>query len=330
MTIGTFSVKEHVQSTLDTLIDDPLKANELWNTPPNIKEEVDWDSRDDEVVITPPFLGDDADSDKPWRDLDNHAGEQAPTIPDLLLDTDVGEVTAHEVEESMGQWPSQAALAAIFRDTTTAELRREWGLEDDPTIPRQAPSPPPEERDSQLGDQKGDNTVVPSLDQDELVRQVMSDLKDLGGDPRHKGDDLEEVEVETRPQASRTGLSAQVAGAQLGLKIKRKADEERRRTLKVGDLVVKLPPPREGGTARGSLMAKVQRLSSTMSSSSSGGTPAETLRAKLKRMAAVLDEGEHTTQKVQKGNRGTRGGARRTPATSTSSTPKCHLSRLRE
>ena len=91
-----------------------------------------------------------------------------------------------------------------------------------------------------------------------------------------------------------------------------KAEEERRRALKIGGLVVKLPQPREGRAARGSLATKVQRISctmtsssSTMPSSSSTGAPPEPLRAKLKRMATVLDAGGPTS--LQKGHRGTHG-----------------------
>ena len=242
--------------------------------------------------------------------------------PDLLLDTtEAGEVSTNEVEENMrGQWPSQAALAAIFRDTTTAELRREWGLADNLATPQQRAPPPPGAEDSQPADQEGSHATtatktdatpggtIPSLDQDDLVRQVMNDLKQLGGDPRRKREDMEEVEVETGMQTSHTAPSVQSAGERLGLKIKKKAEDERRRTLKIGGLGVKLPQPREGGAARGSLAAKVQRISctltssSTMPSSSSTEAVPEPLRAKLKRMATMMDAGGPS---LQKGHRGT-------------------------
>ncbi|CAE7224293.1 unnamed protein product [Symbiodinium sp. KB8] len=361
MAVGTFSSRDHVESTVDTLIGDPLKASELWRAckirwhdrlgigvhtirallggkpteedshtaakgekpteedpqaaargtastaaPPHsplggtraeavrpepdfehivVKEEVDWDSREDEVIETPPLLeeGEDAGEDGTWKDFGDEVGKQAPKTPELLLSEDEGGIEAGMKQ----QWPSQEALATIFRDTTWEELRKEWGMD---TPASEQPETPKGETDEQLAGER--SSVTPPLEQDEIVRQVMQDLREHGGGARQADAEMEDIQVEPEGGATTTALSARVAGTQL------RADQERKRTLQVGDMVVKLPT-RRGGPARGSLQAKVQRLARTLSASHAGeastqrgGTAAESLRSQMTRLAKTLDEGE--------------------------------------
>ena len=53
-----------------------------------VKKEADWDAREDEGVVTPPYLGENDDVEQPWQDLQGHAGERAPVTPDFLLEFD--------------------------------------------------------------------------------------------------------------------------------------------------------------------------------------------------------------------------------------------------
>ena len=356
MTVGTFSTKDHVASTVDALIEDPLKASELWkackirwheqlgigvhtirallgkteqegpqtagkgeelppevdpraallgeagkavpsNSPPRgteaattrdepehiaVKEEVDWDSREDEIVETPPLIeeGEEAEGERAWKDLDDEVGGKIPQTPELLLSADEG-----GIEEGMHQqWPSQEALATIFRDTTREQLRKEWGMD---TPSSEQPETPQREKEEQPTGERSSGT--PPLEQDELVQQVMQDLRVHGGYTRQT-----EAEGGAPPAAAH---SAQLAGSQLGARIRQRAEEERKRILQVGGMTVKLHS-RRGELARGPLQAKVQRLARTLYASHAGEAPeprgkggAESLSGQMTRVAKALDEG---------------------------------------
>ncbi|OLP81019.1 hypothetical protein AK812_SmicGene38501 [Symbiodinium microadriaticum] len=215
MSVGTFSPREHVENTLDALIGDPLK------------EEIDWDSREDENIVTPPLLeeGEEARGDDTWKDLDNEVGKQAPKTPELLLSEDEGGIEA----DMRQQWPSQEAMATIFRNTTQEELRKEWGLD---TPSSDQPGTPQEETNEQQAGERSSTT--PPLEQDEIVRQVMQDLREHGGNAHQADTELEDIQVETAGEAPTTVLSAKVAGVRLGMRLRQRAEEERKRTLQVG------------------------------------------------------------------------------------------------
>ena len=366
MAVGTFSTRDHVASTVDTLIGDPLKASELWrackirwheqlgidvhtirallggkpeeegpqtagkgeeppteaspraapqgeagraapsHSPPRgteaaaarvepehiaVKEEVDWDSREDEIIETPPLIeeGEEAEGERVWKDLDDEVGKKIPQTPELLLSADEG-----GIEEGMHQqWPSQEALATIFRDTTREELRKEWGMD---TPSSEQPETPQGENEEQPTGER--SSVTPPLEQDELVQQVMQDLRAHGGHTRQTDIEMEDIQVETEAGATTTAAhSAQLAGSQLGAGIRQRAEKERKRILQVGGMIVKLPS-RRGELARGSLQAKVQRLARTLSASQAGEAPmprgggaAESLSGQMTRVAKTMDEG---------------------------------------
>ena len=368
MAVGTFSSRDHVESTVDALIGDPLKASELWRAckirwhdrlgidvhtirtllgdksaeadphiaataakgerpveeqppaasrgtasvevPPQnllrgtaaaadnlafepvaVKEEVDWDTREDEIIETPPLIdeGGEAEGEDTWKDLQDEVGRQIPKTPEFLPSDDEG-----GIEAGMQQrWPSQEALAAIFRDTTREELRKEWGM--DTPSSEQPETPQGETEEKQTGER---SSVTPPLEQDELVQQVMQDLREHGGNARQANDDTEDIQIETGQEATISAdPSAKAAGSQLGARIRQRAAQERQRTLKVGGMTVKLPT-RRGELARGSLQAKVQRLARALSASHAGeastrgGKAAELLRGQMTRLARTLDEGE--------------------------------------
>ncbi|OLP95899.1 hypothetical protein AK812_SmicGene21946 [Symbiodinium microadriaticum] len=141
-------------------------------------------------------------------------------------------------------------------------------------------SPSPQRRSPSL---EGETTVRDAdkgLDQDELVKQVMEELRAQGTTGGGKPASTEEVvdikidaatHIRPAPQIERTGRD-------YGLKVQQKLEEEKRRTLRVGGLSVKLPSAKTGEHARGTLTAKIRRVSQKLSS-----TPAETLSAKMQR-----------------------------------------------
>ena len=153
-------------------------------------------------------------------------------------------------------------------------------------------SPSPQRRSPSL---EGETTVRDAdkgLDQDELVKQVMEELRAQGTTGGGKPASTEEVvdikidaatHIRPAPQIERTGRD-------YGLKVQQKLEEEKRRTLRVGGLSVKLPSAKTGEHARGTLTAKIRRVSQKLSS-----TPAETLSAKMQRIAVFMDHGGDDT-----------------------------------
>ena len=53
-----------------------------------VKEEIDWDARDDEEVTTPPFLDEEAQQPGGWQDIPGPEGTRQPVTPELLVDLD--------------------------------------------------------------------------------------------------------------------------------------------------------------------------------------------------------------------------------------------------
>ena len=119
----------------------------------------------------------------------------------------------------------------------------------------------------------------------------MCELKQGGGaatppERSSAGEDLLEVEIESGATIRPALQQAKQAGEKLGQQLRRQ-QEDRRRTLRVGRLTVKLPPAKTGEAARGTLTAKVKRVSREL-----GEEKPESLTARMKRVAAFMDLGE--------------------------------------
>ena len=126
----------------------------------------------------------------------------------------------------------------------------------------------------------------PPLDQDDLVQQVMNELKQpsggapvppSGGAQADREEELIDIEIDSGATIRPASQRAKQAGEQLGQQLRRQ-EEERRRTLRVGGLTVKLPPAKTGEPARGTLTAKIKRVSQTLG----GPQPQESLAARMK------------------------------------------------
>ena len=131
------------------------------------------------------------------------------------------------------------------------------------------------------------------LEKDELVQQVMRELKQGGGvatlaENSSVGEDLLDIEIESGATIRPALQQAKQAGEKLGQQLRRQ-QEDRRRTLRVGGLTVKLPPAKKGEAARGTLTAKVKRVSKAL-----GEEKSESLTARTKRVAAFMDLGDES------------------------------------
>ena len=254
--------------------------------PPTVKEEVDWDNREAEAVVTPPYLGDNEDSDKPWQDLEDHKGDHAPVTPDLLLDVDEdteGGTTTNVVEENLrDQWPSQAAFATIFQNTTMAELRREWGMPESSSTPRRSPRSPSRDGEAKAAGDGGGQ----ALDQDELVTQVMEELRAQGSAAKSSGgskpEDVEEevdIEIDTNTRIRPARLPNRASGAILWAQ----SEAENGR----GEETY----PQSWGTHREAPAREDRRKCSGDfdRQDPQGLKPMETLSAKMKRIAVFMD-----------------------------------------
>ncbi|CAE7442725.1 XRN1 [Symbiodinium microadriaticum] len=323
MAVGTLSGGTHLQMALDQLRADPLLAVEMWaackvrwqdklgvpaatvakimaskpaislpggadrhgnnaeedrwgNAEIAVKEEIDWDARSDEAAVTPPLIDVESQHQGEWRDIPGPEGMRQPTTPELLVDLDDtsgDQPSADEIVEGIKHtWPSATTFATIFHNMTVSDIRKEWGM----------PGEPP-------------------LDQDELVQQVMGELKQSGGAPAptersQAGDDLLDIEIESGATIRPASQQAKTAGEKLGQRL-RSQQEDRRRTLRVGGLTVKLPPAKTGEAARGTLTAKVKRVSKALGEEK----PLESLTTRMKRVAAFMDLGEKFQHKVGEG-----------------------------
>ena len=103
-----------------------------------VKEEIDWDGRDDEAAVTPPYLDDDAQHTGGWQDIPGREGTKQPVTPELLVDFEESPGDQQPsadaiVEEVKHKWPTAATFATIFHNMTMADIRREWGSFDSRT-----------------------------------------------------------------------------------------------------------------------------------------------------------------------------------------------------
>ena len=284
-----------------------------------VKEEIDWDAQEDVAAITPPLIDDEAQHSGEWQDIPGPEGMRQPTTPELLVDLDDTsgdqQPTADDIVEGIRHtWPSAATFAMIFHNMTVTDIRKEWGLPASPST-----------SEASAADKRGPEELTggapgasaggePPLDQDELVQQVMSELKQRGGAPVPRGgaqaeEELIDIEIDSGATIRPASQKAKQAGEQLGQRLRRQ-DEDRRRTLRVGGLTVKLPPAKTGEPARGTLTAKVKRVSQALG----GQQPRESLAARMKRVAAFMDMGEETQRQPRESKvRRTRGHKKERP-----------------
>ena len=261
-----------------------------------VKEEIDWDARSAEAAVTPPLIDDEGQHQGEWRDIPGPEGMRQPTTPELLVDLDDtsgDQPSADEIVEGIKHtWPSATTFATIFHNMTVSDIRKEWGM---PASPSTSEASAAEKKEAEEATGEGPCTSAqgePPLDQDELVQQVMGELKQSGGAPAptersQAGDDLLDIEIESGATIRPASQQAKTAGEKLGQRL-RSQQEDRRRTLRVGGLTVKLPPAKTGEAARGTLTAKVKRVSKALGEEK----PLESLKTRMKRVAAFMDQGE--------------------------------------
>ena len=274
---------------------DPASQSAGGGTEIAVKEEIDWDARSDTAAVTPPLIEDEGQQTEEWRDIPGPAGERQPVTPELLVDlndTSGDQPSADEIVEGIRHtWPSAMTFATIFHNMTVTDIRREWGMPASPST-----------SEASAADKKGATETTgeaPSegvqgeqpLEKDELVQQVMCELKQGGGvatppERGSAGEDLLDIEIESGATIRPALQQAKQAGEKLGQQLRRQ-QEDRRRTLRVGGLTVKLPPAKTGEAARGTLTAKVKRVSKAL-----GEEKPESLTARTKRVAAFMDLGD--------------------------------------
>ena len=111
-----------------------------------------------------------------------------------------------------------------------------------------------------------------------------------------------ELELDSDTRIRPAAPEAKTAGTDCGLKLKTKLEEDKCRTLRVRGLTVKLPKAQAGEPARGTLAAKVKRVSDTLAT-----VKPEPLAAKLRRVAVFMDRGgsssKHEREKEKKRHR---------------------------
>ncbi|CAE7260958.1 PPOX1, partial [Symbiodinium sp. KB8] len=270
-----------------------------------VKEEIDWDARSDEAAVTPPLIDDEGQHPEEWRDIPGPEGMRQPTTPELLVDLDDtsgDQPSADEIVEGIKHTrPSATTFATIFHNMTVPDIRKEWGM---PASPSTSEASAAEKKEAEEATGEGPCTGAqgePPLDQDELVQQVMGELKQSGGTPAppersQAGEDLLDIEIESGATIRPASQQAKTAGEKLGQRL-RSQEEDRRRTLRVGGLTVKLPPAKTGEAARGTLTAKVKKVSKALGEEK----PLESLTSRMKRVAAFMDLGEKFQHKVGEG-----------------------------
>ena len=287
---------EEQAKTQDDRGEAPPPQPERGNAEIAVKEEIDWDAQDDVAAITPPLIDDEAQHPGGWQDILGPEGTRQPTTPELLVDLDETsgdqQPSADDIVEGIKHtWPSAATFATIFHNMTVTDIRKEWGMPASPST-SEASAAEKREPEEPTGSVPGASAgAEPPLDQDELVQQVMSELKQSGGAPAPRGELKQNSSTSRSTGATIRPASqkAKQAGKQLGQRLRRQ-EEDRRRTLRVGGLTVKLPPAKMGEPARGTLTAKVKRVSRALGEQQ----PQESLVARMKRVAAFMDMGEET------------------------------------
>ncbi|OLP94038.1 hypothetical protein AK812_SmicGene23990 [Symbiodinium microadriaticum] len=186
-----------------------------------VKEEIDWDASPEGTrqLVTPELL----------VDLDEASGDQQPSADDI-------------VEGMKHTWPSAATFATIFHNMTVTDIRKEWGMPSSPST-SEASAREKREPEESMGSVPGACAGgEPPLDQDDLVQQVMNELKQpsggapvppSGGAQADREEELIDIEIDSGATIRPASQRAKQAGEQLGQQLRRQ-EEERRRTLRVG------------------------------------------------------------------------------------------------
>ncbi|CAE7739547.1 unnamed protein product, partial [Symbiodinium microadriaticum] len=270
MAVGTLSGGTHLQMALDQLRADPLQAVEMWaackvrwqdklgvpaatvakimaskpaislpggadlGTMQKKTEEIDWDARSDEAAVTPPLIDDEGQHQGEWRDIPGPEGMRQPTTPELLVDLDDtsgDQPSADEIVEGIKHtWPSATTFATIFHNMTVSDIRKEWGM---PASPSTSEASAAEKKEAEEATGEGPCTSAqgePPLDQDELVQQVMGELKQSGGAPAptersQAGDDLLDIEIESGATIRPASQQAKTAGEKLGQRLRSQQED---------------------------------------------------------------------------------------------------------
>ncbi|CAE7394888.1 unnamed protein product [Symbiodinium microadriaticum] len=172
-----------------------------------VKEEIDWDARDDEAAITPPLLDEDA------QGMTRHPRPG-------------GDEAANDIVEGMKHtWPSAATFATIFHNMTVTDIRKEWGMPSSPST-SEASAREKREPEESMGSVPGACAGgEPPLDQDDLVQQVMNELKQpsggapvppSGGAQADREEELIDIEIDSGATIRPASQRAKQAGEQLG------------------------------------------------------------------------------------------------------------------
>ncbi|CAE7623519.1 unnamed protein product, partial [Symbiodinium sp. KB8] len=187
MAVGIFSWGSHMQ-TLHEALQEQLKAptETVLQILDNKPKKVDWDAREDQDVVTPPFLDEDDTTDMPWTDPKGTEGDKQPVTSDLIVEFDDG-TGKHRVQT---KWSQTCAISGHLR----LRLPRCFATSQWLNCAREP------------GEGAGDKDKT--LDQDELVKQVEFVEIELDADTR------------IRPATS----MATDAGTDYGLKIKKKLE----------------------------------------------------------------------------------------------------------
>ena len=75
------------------------------------RKKVDWDAREDQDVVTPPFLDEDDTTDMPWTDPKGTEGDKQPVTSDLIVEFDDG-TGKHRVQT---KWSQTCAISGHLR-----------------------------------------------------------------------------------------------------------------------------------------------------------------------------------------------------------------------
>ena len=149
-----------------------------------VKEEIDWDARSDTAAVTPPLIEDEGQQTEEWRDIPGPAGVRQPTTPELLVDLDDtpgGGPSADEIVEGIRHtWPSAMTFDTIFHNMTVTDIRKEWGMPASPST-SEASVADKKGATEATGDAPSEVQGEQPLEKDELVQQVMCELKQGGG-----------------------------------------------------------------------------------------------------------------------------------------------------
>ena len=166
------------------------------DTTTHVKEEVDWDAREDQDVVTPPFLDEDDTTDMPWTDLKGTEGDKQPVTPDLIVEFD-DETGKHRVQTKWSQTCAisghlRLRLPRCFATSQWLNCARSGGCLTPPHLHKLRPL-----MGGNPAKRRGDKDKT--LDQDELVKQVMEELRNqegTGGTKPQREEEFVEIDLD--------------------------------------------------------------------------------------------------------------------------------------